>query len=543
MPQALNRRPSTKPLSLADIARLKGLIASQGGLGSRITDWRLAALPDKPTASEQLRRGFTARAQGLGVPGQYAPKVGEAAATISELNPLVSVPETLADVSVERPESAWQATQAVMNAVPGVGKVAKLVERVNQAATPVPIEKTGGLGAPGSVKESPGTAVSASAVVDPTQVGGLGGQAATTAKAVAVKGLGAPAILTTRHGISNIKLGTPIEHMRAEYEDVGKMLPEKPFPFERTEGGIIIPVRGDPTITGKRLMGLGGQRFETPVNLPGGPGFMRGPQQVAQGLGWASTPGASSTLSNRAAQLHAETGKDVYGFYMKMSEQSGDYAAHMAQTVHERFKQARPGIDKAAIERFDQAMRSDWIKKAKGGYEYPATKDWPGMENMTDEWIMAHPNDRKKMVKMMNQSAFQKAGFPDVGYARWATTEPELLNVPSHSSGFGVIKFDPQGRVTREPQIPHGSYSQQNYATYEGRTPEIPLDVLYEGYSKGINPSHLTKFLETKPPLVHSDQRTVERVLNYFKTAQGAKLGMAGAIAAGLLTERQADEI
>jgi len=64
--------------------------------------------------------------------------------------------------------------------------------------------------------------------------------------------------LTYKHPISGVKLKTPIEHMNPTYEPMGEMLPKKLLHPEKTLGGHIIPMRGDPTIAGQRLTGVGG---------------------------------------------------------------------------------------------------------------------------------------------------------------------------------------------------------------------------------------------------------------------------------------------
>ena len=355
---------------------------------------------------------------------------------------------------------------------------------------------------------------------------------------VVPQGLGAPA-KWGKHPISKIKTTVPVEAMHAEYEPFGTMVPEKQIGWEDLEGHNIVPLLGDPTIAGQRLLGLGGKRFEQGVDLYGGPNFPR------IGGNWANTAGAASKMGKDIAGLGGPTS----GVYMKMSEHSGDYAAHMAQTVHQQFKQARAGIDNKAIKAFDDAMRADWIKKKKGGFEFPATRDWPGMENLTDEWIMSHPNDRKKMVKMMNQKPYQDAGFPDVGYARWATTEPDLLNAETYSSGHSAIQFDPEGKVLRNTGR-HPTYPDEPVGTYSGRLPEVPLRVLHKEYLESggtrgapIPNQYLYKFLQTRPPIIKLTGERLDRVMNYLRSKEGGKLGLAGAVTAGIISQQEADEI
>jgi hypothetical protein len=349
--------------------------------------------------------------------------------------------------------------------------------------------------------------------------------------------------LTYKHPISGVKLRTPIEHMNPTYEPMGEMLPEKLIHPESLYGGYVIPMRGDPTIAGQRLTGVGGQMFKRPVNLPGGPNFARAEQQVAEGMGWASNSGPSTALSKTAVRLGRE-GDPVFGAYMKMSPESGDYATHMTETLNQMFKLNPVSPEGQAA--FDDIMRRDWgsLNKKTGKYEFPAIPDFPGIANLDDDWINNAGKGRTKIAKLMDSKRFGDMGFPEVGVARHATTEPDLLNTPTNTSGYSVVRFDPSGLTTRNPIIRHPTYDQQNKAAYEGRLPELPLEVLYgPDVMKGVHPSHVSKILETKPPSVKVDQQTLDRVMRYLRSRDGAKWGLGGAVAAGLLSQEQANEM
>lgn len=57
---------------------------------------------------------------------------------------------------------------------------------------------------------------------------------------------------------------------------------------------------------------------------------------------------------------------------------------------------------------------------------------------------------------------------------RKTITEPELMHQPMLTSGMTVGRFDPMGRVIKDPAIPHPTYAQQNIASYQGRLPALP---------------------------------------------------------------------
>lgn len=127
-----------------EAARLRELVQHRSLRQHLASD--LGPISETIPMSQWLREGFTGRAQQLGIPDKYAPNVGKAAAFVSELNPLVSLPEAMIDVSTDRPESLYAATQATLNAMPGVGKFAKLASKVDELATPIPKEPGGVLG-------------------------------------------------------------------------------------------------------------------------------------------------------------------------------------------------------------------------------------------------------------------------------------------------------------------------------------------------------------------------------------------------------------
>ena len=233
----------------------------------------------------------------------------------------------------------------------------------------------------------------------------------------------------------------------------------------------------------------------------------------------------------------------MFGAYMKMSPTSGDYSTMMADTLNQMFKLNPASPEAQAV--FDDMMRRDWgaQNKKTGKYEFPAIPDFPGIANIDDDWINSAGKGRTKLAKLMDSKRFGDLGFPEVGVARHATTERGLLDTPTNTTTGSVVRFDPMGRTTTNPEISHPTYAQQNKALYEGDFPDIPLNVLYEGYSEGINPSHLAKFVETKPPSVKVDMQTLDRVMKYLRSQDGAKWGLGGAVAAGLLTREQAREM
>jgi hypothetical protein len=358
--------------------------------------------------------------------------------------------------------------------------------------------------------------------------------------------------LTYKHPISGVKLKTPIEEMQVDTKPFGEMVEEKQLHPEWLLGKTVVPMRGDPAAAGISITGLGGRPFTKQVDMWGGAGYPQMKVNYDKGLGWASQPGAAATQGNRAAKLYKEgEGKDVVGIYQKMSPRSTAFNTFTPEILHQMFMQDRSKIANVDVAEFDRIMREVPMKiNKKGVAERPAYPDWPGLDNLTPEYLRKAKDGkvRNKMFDLMDSKAWQDKGFPNAGYANFAGTDKRLLNKETNTSGTSVVTYDPLGRTLDNSG--HPTYSRGVLAKYEGTLPDLPLDVLYEGYretgGKGGGPisnSHLEKFLMTKPPSLLVDDKTLERVMKYLRSQDGFKWGIGGAVAAGLLSQEQADQI
>ena len=76
------------------------------------------------------------------------------------------------------------------------------------------------------------------------------------------------------HGISQIKLPKPISEMSAVIKPVPVAADEVVISPAKLQGGALVPLRGDRTAAGGNLLQVNGFKFEDPVALQGGHGFM-----------------------------------------------------------------------------------------------------------------------------------------------------------------------------------------------------------------------------------------------------------------------------
>jgi len=340
------------------------------------------------------------------------------------------------------------------------------------------------------------------------------GLAETLTNAVA-----APAVKTMYHPVSDIKLKQPLEEMRAGYVDTHPLIEKKTLDPEQLyrEGAVIMPAPGDRSIAGKSLVSINGEPLDRAVTLEGGPNFMRGPQQQAEGAAWASARPVISGMAKRAQGL--EKNGPVYLNYMPMAHGGVDYSTMMADAIVQRLKNAPITDETTAL--FDEAMRSQYGK-------FKPYENFPGLRQLINTegagWIPEAGKARTKLAKLADTDRFQQLGFPDVGSIRHALTEPELLNTPSLTSGYGFARLDPGGRVITEPALPHGTYNTQLGGTYVGGLPqEVPLEVMYPDFAaslpEGLPTSRRDYKFRLEQPVQVANQQWLDNISRYLEGA------------------------
>src|SRR5262245_26901304 len=139
------------------------------------------------------------------------------------------------------------------------------------------------------------------------------------------------------HGISANKLVRPMSELFSEHTPT-QVIQERFISPEALQGGVLLPAPGDRAMAGERLIGLGGQKLDKPVELQGGHGFM--PANTGQGVVWASEQGPITSMADRVRKLADQYGK-VYVPYTAMGEQSVDFSHHMSDTLSEMLKDAK----------------------------------------------------------------------------------------------------------------------------------------------------------------------------------------------------------
>ena len=262
-----------------------------------------------------------------------------------------------------------------------------------------------------------------------------------------------------------VKLKKPISEMKFETIPDPRFdpVPVKKMTPEDLYGKVGIPLLGDRAEAGKILKSVEGQEVDVP--LEGGRYFMRShtyPKQPEKSAAWSSDKAPTSKLS-KAIQRGAETGKDVMGINILGSHTNVDFNTMLSSTFAQRFDPSV--VKKSTIKEFNKEVQDKFPDFL--GIDHPELLDQlntPGKGNL-----------RKYFIDRAAQAKYQNSGFPDMASSIKAVTDPELLDLPTGSSGLAIARMDPEGRIITDPLHEHGTYKFPLAGEYAGEL-ETPLD-------------------------------------------------------------------
>jgi hypothetical protein len=318
------------------------------------------------------------------------------------------------------------------------------------------------------------------------------------------------------HGISKVKLPKPVSEMSAVHAPTATFAERFANPAD-FQGGTLVPLIGDRTRAGSDLLQVNGYKFDQPVPMQGGHGFMANPSDP--GAAWAS----GKPITNQLANLVRAQEGPVYGAYTAMGERSGDFSHHVADTLVRMLPHTKvPKVGRAA---FDADMREFF-------------PDFPGVgSKKLQTYLDESPGAvRAQFVKLMDTAKHQGAGFPSVAEARFATTDPRLLNAETGASGLSMARLHPETFPGS-----HRSYDTNLAGDYAGGLPtSIPKEVMYPDIVQAIEryrdalPGYkptidylMTRTPKGLPRVQKADQQWVDTVSKHLED-KGFKLG-AGA--------------
>lgn len=300
------------------------------------------------------------------------------------------------------------------------------------------------------------------------------------------------------------KLDVPVSEMEFRTVPGAPMVPRVAIDPQTMQGATLIPAMGDRSMAGAKLESVGGRDLATPVELHGGPNFMRthAPVQSA----WANAPGPTSGLAKKVRE--AGQHGDVYMPYVAMGHESINFSTMMSSALLE---QMRSGVSKTAKKDFDVEMRR-------------VRPEWRGIDDprsLND--LNTNGAVRQAFVEAANLDYFQRRGFPNVIRTRAAITDPELMSVPAHSAGYTVAKMDPSGRIISNPERPHPVFSHQLGGEYVGGFPKpVPRNVMFPDFyqarrSAGFDELGDVRSFALGAPAQKADQRWLDGIMRFLR--------------------------
>jgi hypothetical protein len=340
------------------------------------------------------------------------------------------------------------------------------------------------------------------------------------------------------------KIARPQEEWRYSYkEPVNAVQPQQFDPNILKPGDVFVPLFGDRTISGRTITEIGGNKLAKPVITEGGPTYMLNPNNQI----WASGQSIISGIANkaegalRASEKLGYKDPAAYGIYVPMGKASGDFSTHTADAIISMLPNAP--ITAKAAKAFD-----DVIKKK--------LPDFPGIQSpKLREYLMEPGAGAKRIIfsKAMDKKPWREAGFPDVGEARFATTNPDLLSTPDYAGGYSIGRIDREAPVIKKPVMGHGSYPVALGGEYVGGLPvSLHKDFIFPNwtsyYDRVMNPERANygpaKYKSYANVMAYQPfgPRTIadfqERILKAQGKAEGGAVGDAD-IEAAMQTARQ----
>lgn len=410
-----------------------------------------------------------------------------------------------------------------------------------QAAVPQPKSAAGKMGRAALAMAMPGGEVTdearAASAVEQAIGGMIGRRGRAEAKAAAGKFLPAGQVpVVTQAGQRGLPIGgadqmlvqhpgafgafhsvkTPVapHEVTASYL-VPQLAKPKILTPEDLAGADVISLYGDRTRAGGHLTAVNGQTLANPVELQGGPDFGRWQEAGGSPAVWASEKSPVSQLRNQIAKS-LDAGRDVYGVYTPMGPGSLDQSTMMTDTLTQMLQGS--DVLKKHLDAFDRTMK-------QMGLTLPSARDPEALAAALHD---STQGARRDFTQTMDSADWLGRGFPDVGAARMALTDPNLLDVPAGASGYRLMKFGPETLERMDPTMPHGSYSEQMAGENAGQLSSlVPFDMMFPTWAAGRReagkaPGSDLRAFEMSKPTQTMTPEAVDGLMDYQQRASQA---------------------
>jgi len=239
------------------------------------------------------------------------------------------------------------------------------------------------------------------------------------------------------------------------------------------QGGVLVGVPGDRSLTGHSLMSVNGVPLSKAVELHGGPRYGQRKSDLGEDAFWASQSGAASALQNKATNAAERArGNPVFGMYTAMAPDASNYALHHTEALVNQLDALNP--NKAKLRAFDAMIKE----------QHP---DFVGMNHPeVMNQFSANSELRKYVADRLNKSKIAaEYGMPSGEATIHAITDPALRNVSTGSTGFSVGEMRPGANL--RPELEHPTYDTQIPGQFKGQMiAQLPWEYYFPEAAKKI---------------------------------------------------------
>jgi Phage tail lysozyme len=317
--------------------------------------------------------------------------------------------------------------------------------------------------------------------------------------------------------------GRPFHELEYTYVPKENLVPWKEITPEDLyrERALITPAVGDRSAANTLIQNIMGTELSKPVNTQGGGDFQRSEfAQSENPAAWASRDAAVKGMMTRIEKQNVPEDRPLYMSHTLMGLPASDSSHMMAQAL---LRQIEPNLGKITSKSAD--LVDNFLRNK--------IKDWPGIRNPEAvEKLLQERNvgaDTALLAKALDKAKVAAGGFPDVGAARFAITDPRLFSPEQLATGYSMSKIDlskqpfqlEDGHLTYPTKIP-------SVSGYEGGLKyQVPAEIMFQDWAKelpkktkkGISPSPTQKqqSLMTQMPVQEANQQWLDNLMRHME--------------------------
>jgi len=286
-------------------------------------------------------------------------------------------------------------------------------------------------------------------------------------------------------------------------------LPVRMFDPTRLEGARVVSLLADKERAGDTILSVDG--LPTNVDTQGGPLHAALQEALGGSAVFSNAPGPLTTLRRQIAE-GLDAGQPVFGVTTTMSPSAVNQTVDMVELLHQMA--ANSDVRKPDIAAFNTKMQS--ILPGYAGLLHPEAV--MQLQNMTQ-------GQRKAFVKQLDNADALAMGFPNVGAARFALTDPNLIDVPAGASGYQFVQFGPESLGPANSTIRHRAYPDDIGGTYEGRGPLVPFSTMFSDFTRGRRAEGLPagsdlRSLEFRKPFQDMTPEAYDLLMRYLSKVE-----------------------